>query len=61
MLGDVTAEGPLDIRPPAIAIIGEVVALRKKLKWFESERELSLTPPLTPMDLEIRDVELQYA
>jgi uroporphyrin-III C-methyltransferase len=32
----------LDIRPPAIAIIGEVVALREKLKWFGHEREFSL-------------------
>jgi uroporphyrin-III C-methyltransferase len=29
----------LSIRPPAIAIIGEVVSLREKLKWFSHELE----------------------
>ena len=29
----------LSIRPPAIAIIGEVVSLREKLKWFSHESE----------------------
>ena len=35
------------IRPPAIAIVGEVVSLRSKLKWFGYESEFSLGPAPT--------------
>jgi uroporphyrin-III C-methyltransferase len=35
--------GARAIRPPAIAIIGEVVSLREKLKWFSHELEHRLS------------------
>ncbi|HWP43259.1 MAG TPA: uroporphyrinogen-III C-methyltransferase [Blastocatellia bacterium] len=32
----------IEIRPPAIAIVGDVVSLRSKLRWFGCESEFSL-------------------
>jgi uroporphyrin-III C-methyltransferase len=34
--------GRLNIKPPAIAIVGDVVSLRSKLRWFGYESEFSL-------------------
>jgi uroporphyrin-III C-methyltransferase len=46
----------LSIRPPAIAIIGEVVSLREKLKWFSPELEHRLA-----VDSDVVETELVKA
>jgi uroporphyrin-III C-methyltransferase len=53
--GEPSGEG-LSIRPPAIAIIGEVVSLREKLKWFSPELEHRLA-----VDSDVVETELVKA
>jgi uroporphyrin-III C-methyltransferase len=47
-LGEIAGSEWIEIGPPAIAIVGEVVSLRSKLKWFgyESEFPLGTMPAL---------------
>lgn len=49
------------LRPPGIIVIGEVVRLRKRLKWFEETTDLDLTLQYTSLKVDALGTDVSIA